>query len=204
MCLHVVPPLFSATTQDLHIAAAAVQFMRALAPALFLDAADQCCRRYLGAQSVVKPALWITALTTLLTPVYLHLFCSRWVLPNVLAQASGVATLHASAHKRFFRFPAVLLGRVQLAGRVSTLASVVIPNTSRPPTCVQNGWGLAWSCLCLGRSPSYKPTDDGGLLLSTHTSRESVQVRTLGRLRAVQQRKMQSSVRHSSRDTSRH
>jgi hypothetical protein len=33
-----------------HISAAASQFTLALAPALFMDAADQCCRRYLSAQ----------------------------------------------------------------------------------------------------------------------------------------------------------
>lgn len=75
MCLHAVARAVAAITQDAHIAAAAVQIMCALAPALFLDAADQCCRRYLGAQSVVKPALWITSLTTIVTPMYLHLFC---------------------------------------------------------------------------------------------------------------------------------
>lgn len=63
--------------QDPGIAAAAAQFTRALAPALFADAADQCCRRYLGAQSIVRPALWITAVATLMTPLYLHLFC-KW------------------------------------------------------------------------------------------------------------------------------
>lgn len=61
--------------QDIKITAAAMQFTCALAPALFADAADQCCRRYLSAQSVVQPALWITALATLLTPLYLHVFC---------------------------------------------------------------------------------------------------------------------------------
>lgn len=74
MCM-LWPRSAAAITQDTHITAAAVQFMCALAPAFLLDSADQCCRRYLGAQSVVKPALWITLLTTFVTPVYLHLFC---------------------------------------------------------------------------------------------------------------------------------
>jgi hypothetical protein len=66
-----------AAMKDAHIAAAAVQFTRALAPALFADAADQCCRRYLGAQSVAKPALWTAAAATLATPLYLHVFCKQ-------------------------------------------------------------------------------------------------------------------------------
>jgi hypothetical protein len=40
--------------QDPGIAAAAARFTLALGPALFMDAADQCCRRYLSAQGIVQ------------------------------------------------------------------------------------------------------------------------------------------------------
>eukprot|EP00879_Flechtneria_rotunda_P031346 GHRR01034232.1.p1 GENE.GHRR01034232.1~~GHRR01034232.1.p1 ORF type:complete len:537 (+),score=144.16 GHRR01034232.1:73-1683(+) len=66
--------------QDVRIAAAASRFTLALAPALFMDAADQCCRRYLSAQAVVQPLMFATLLATLLTPVFLWLFVAKWGL----------------------------------------------------------------------------------------------------------------------------
>lgn len=66
--------------QDAAIASAASRFTLALAPALFMDAADQCCRRYLAAQAVVQPLMVVTLLATLLTPLYLWLFVARCVV----------------------------------------------------------------------------------------------------------------------------
>ncbi|KAF6260291.1 mate-domain-containing protein [Scenedesmus sp. NREL 46B-D3] len=64
--------------QDATISATAAQFTLALAPALFMDAADQCCRRYLSAQAVVQPLMVVTLIATLLTPLYLWLFVARF------------------------------------------------------------------------------------------------------------------------------
>ncbi|WIA44443.1 hypothetical protein OEZ86_007198 [Tetradesmus obliquus] len=66
--------------QDATISAAAAKFTLALAPALFMDAADQCCRRYLSAQAVVQPLMVVTLIATLLTPLYLWLFVARFGL----------------------------------------------------------------------------------------------------------------------------
>lgn len=41
--------------------------------------ADQCCRRYLAAQSVVQPLMFVTFMATLMTPLYLWFFIIRWV-----------------------------------------------------------------------------------------------------------------------------
>eukprot|EP00877_Chromochloris_zofingiensis_P011101 jgi/Chrzof1/6244/Cz17g17070.t1 len=63
--------------QDPVIAKAAGSFTLALAPALVMDAADQCCRRYLSAQAVVQPLMLVTLFATLLTPMYLWYFVFR-------------------------------------------------------------------------------------------------------------------------------
>lgn len=60
--------------QDFVIAKLAGQFTLMLAPCLLMDAVDQCCRRYLAAQSVVQPPMAITMLATLLTPLFLWWF----------------------------------------------------------------------------------------------------------------------------------
>lgn len=63
--------------QDPGIAAAAHKLILTLGPALFLDAADQCCRRYLSAQAIVQPLMFVTCAATLLTPLYLWIFIGR-------------------------------------------------------------------------------------------------------------------------------
>ncbi|KAF8060322.1 DTX16 [Scenedesmus sp. PABB004] len=63
--------------QDPTISASAARFTLALAPALFMDAADQCCRRYLSAQAVVQPLMLVTLIATLLTPLFLWLFVAK-------------------------------------------------------------------------------------------------------------------------------
>jgi len=66
--------LLVAMGQDPAIAAAAGRFTILLAPALIMDGADQCCRRYLSAQSVVQPLMFVTFMATLCTPMYLWFF----------------------------------------------------------------------------------------------------------------------------------
>jgi MATE family multidrug resistance protein len=72
-----MPVCLPSYVQDATISAAAAKFTLALAPALFMDAADQCCRRYLSAQAVVQPLMLVTLIATLLTPLYLWLFVAR-------------------------------------------------------------------------------------------------------------------------------
>ncbi|GAX82606.1 hypothetical protein CEUSTIGMA_g10032.t1 [Chlamydomonas eustigma] len=66
--------LMIAMGQDPDIAKAAGHFTVLLAPALIMDGVDQCCRRYLAAQSVVQPQMFITVMATLLTPLFLWYF----------------------------------------------------------------------------------------------------------------------------------
>ena len=68
---------FSHTSQDPAIAKAAGRFTMLLAPALIMDGVDQCCRRYLLAQSVSQPQMYITFAATLLTPMFLWFFILR-------------------------------------------------------------------------------------------------------------------------------
>ncbi|GFH13564.1 multidrug and toxic compound extrusion protein, partial [Haematococcus lacustris] len=63
--------------QDPDIARAAGRFTILLAPCLVMDGADQCCRRYLAAQSIVQPLMLVTLLATLMTPAYLWYFIVR-------------------------------------------------------------------------------------------------------------------------------
>ena len=63
--------------QDPDIARAAAQFTLLLAPCLIIDGFEQCLRRYLAAQSVVQPLMFVTFLATLLTPLYLWYFITR-------------------------------------------------------------------------------------------------------------------------------
>lgn len=60
--------------QDPEIARMAGRFTVLLAPALIMDGIDQCCRRYLAAQSVVQPQMFVTFMATLLTPLFLWYF----------------------------------------------------------------------------------------------------------------------------------
>lgn len=66
--------LMVAMGQDPEISKAAGRFTVLLAPALIMDGIDQCCRRYLAAQSVVQPQMFVTFLATLLTPTFLWYF----------------------------------------------------------------------------------------------------------------------------------
>ncbi len=60
--------------QDPDIARAAGRFTILLSPCLLLDGFEQCLRRYLAAQSVVQPLMYVTFLATMLTPLYLWWF----------------------------------------------------------------------------------------------------------------------------------
>ncbi|KIY99568.1 MATE efflux family protein [Monoraphidium neglectum] len=82
--------------QDPQIAAAAGAFTLALGPALVLDAADQCCRRYLSAQSVVQPLMVVTLLATLLTPLFLYVFVFRYKMGLLGAAVAWDLTQAAS------------------------------------------------------------------------------------------------------------
>lgn len=79
--MHAHPPshstLFTHIFQDPAIAKAAGRFTMLLAPALIMDGVDQCCRRYLLAQSVSQPQMYITFAATLLTPMFLWFFILR-------------------------------------------------------------------------------------------------------------------------------
>eukprot|EP00195_Chlamydomonas_chlamydogama_P009762 CAMPEP_0202901800 /NCGR_PEP_ID=MMETSP1392-20130828/14735_1 /ASSEMBLY_ACC=CAM_ASM_000868 /TAXON_ID=225041 /ORGANISM="Chlamydomonas chlamydogama, Strain SAG 11-48b" /LENGTH=532 /DNA_ID=CAMNT_0049588419 /DNA_START=201 /DNA_END=1799 /DNA_ORIENTATION=- len=69
--------IMTAMGQDPDIAKAAGRFTMLLAPALIMDGADQCCRRYLASQSVVQPLMFVTFVATLLTPLFLWYFMFR-------------------------------------------------------------------------------------------------------------------------------
>jgi len=69
--------LMVVTGQDPAIAKAAGRFTILLAPALIMDGMDQCCRRYLSAQSVVQPLMYVTCFATLMTPFYLWFFITK-------------------------------------------------------------------------------------------------------------------------------
>ncbi|PNW77624.1 hypothetical protein CHLRE_10g444900v5 [Chlamydomonas reinhardtii] len=63
--------------QDPVIAKAAGRFTMLLSPCLLLDGFEQCLRRYLAAQSVVQPLMYVTFAATLMTPMYLWYFIFR-------------------------------------------------------------------------------------------------------------------------------
>jgi MATE family multidrug resistance protein len=42
-----------------------------------MDAADQCCRRYLAAQAIVQPLMAVTLIATALTPIFLWTFVTQ-------------------------------------------------------------------------------------------------------------------------------
>jgi MATE family multidrug resistance protein len=67
-------PLLAATGQDPTIAFAAGKFTASLAPALAMDAGDQCVRRFLAAQGVARPLMVATVAATCLCPLYLFVF----------------------------------------------------------------------------------------------------------------------------------
>jgi len=79
--------LLAATGQDPVIAAAAGRFTAALSPALAMDAADQCVRRFLAAQGVARPLMAVTVAATAACPVFLWLFLR--VLPWGLMGAAA-------------------------------------------------------------------------------------------------------------------
>lgn len=98
--------------QDPQIAALAGRFTVALGPALVLDAADQCCRRYLSAQAVVRPLMVVTLIATLLTPFYLYLFVFHYGLGLIgaavawdLTQATSLALMAACCVRHTRRQP---------------------------------------------------------------------------------------------------
>lgn len=109
--------------QDPRIAAAAGSFTLALGPALVLDAADQCCRRYLSAQAVVQPLMVVTLLATLLTPVFLYLFVMRWGMGLLGAALAWDLTQGAS---------------------LVMMASYCVHHTRRqaPSKCTWGGWTM--------------------------------------------------------------
>jgi hypothetical protein len=66
--------LLAATGQDPAIAYAAGRFTAALSPALAMDAADQCVRRFLAAQGVARPLMAVTVAATAACPLFLWVF----------------------------------------------------------------------------------------------------------------------------------
>ncbi|KAG1658935.1 hypothetical protein FOA52_007127 [Chlamydomonas sp. UWO 241] len=73
------PPSWGEAQKDSDpaISAAAGRFTVLLAPALVMDGIDQCCRRYLLAQSISQPQMFTTLIATLCTPFFLWFFIVR-------------------------------------------------------------------------------------------------------------------------------
>jgi hypothetical protein len=66
--------LLLALGQQPEIAAGAARYLSALAPSLYCYVAQECLKRYLMAQGVVKPAMLITIATTCASPLLYWLF----------------------------------------------------------------------------------------------------------------------------------
>ena len=59
-----------------------------------MDGIDQCLRRYLSAQSVVQPLMFVTFLATLLTPLFLWFFIMRSVCKHTAGCMPDCSGLH--------------------------------------------------------------------------------------------------------------
>jgi len=75
-----VDGLLGALRQPPAIALRAGRYLRLISPTLYISVLQECVRRYLLAQRVVRPGMVITAVSTLLSPLYSYALMYRWRL----------------------------------------------------------------------------------------------------------------------------